>query len=82
MKTFCRSLVVSLFLCTGCVTLPEVKKEPPAKPAKVVEMSKPRRVPTYVTPEQVNEANAREMGRALAEELDRAQGLGKPGKDE
>jgi hypothetical protein len=79
MKKTWRTLVLLLCLCMGCVSLPKTK-EPP-KPAKA-EAEKPKRPPTCVTFEQVNETNAHEMGRALAEELDHAQGMGKPGKGE
>ena len=81
MKTACRTLLVSLCLCTGCVWLPKITEEPAPKQARP-QAVKSRRTPAYVTAEQVNEMNAREMGQALAEELDRAQGLEKPGKEE
>ena len=55
----------------GCVTLPAIWEQPkPPKPAPAAP-AKPKRPTALVTPEQVNDGNAKEMGKALLDELDR-----------
>ena len=55
----------------GCVSLPLLSEgaKPPPPPAPAAP-AKPKRPTTLVAPEQVNEANAHEMGKALWDELD------------
>ena len=55
----------------GCVTLPTASPEPkPSPPPAPAAPAKPKRPTALVTPDQVNEANAHEMGKALWDELD------------
>jgi hypothetical protein len=65
------ALLLLAWTGAGCVWLPttqeETKPAPPAKPAA----PRPKRPTTLVTPEQVNEGNAHDMGNRLWDELDR-----------
>ena len=55
----------------GCVSLPLLSEGPkPAPPPAPAASAKPKRPTARVAPEQVNEANAHEMGQALLDELD------------
>ena len=72
MKKWMSLGLLMLAVSTGCVTLPKTmsfysKKD---KPVEEEVAEAPRR-PSVVTPEQVTEANAREVVETLKEELDR-----------
>lgn len=71
MRTTGWALLLLGLLSAGCFQLPVVghatKKEPPPPP---VTKAAPAHAP--VSPEQVNEANARSKAAALQEELDQA----------
>jgi hypothetical protein len=77
MKKCWTILLLAAWAAPGCVTLPSLSE--PAKPAKPAakEAKEEAAVPTskrptvLVTPEQVNDANAHEMSKALWDELDR-----------
>jgi hypothetical protein len=67
-------LLAAAFAAPGCMGLPPILE--PSKPAAPPEkeaplVAQPKRPTMLVTPEQVNEGNAREMSKALWEELDR-----------
>jgi hypothetical protein len=67
-KSWC-FLVLGVALASGCVDWPllQDKPKPPPKPAA----AKPARVQPVVTPESVDETNARDKAQSLSEELDR-----------
>jgi hypothetical protein len=57
----------------GCVSLPTLSGEPKPKPTPPAPAApaKPKRPTALVTPEQVNDANAHDVGHTLLDELDR-----------
>jgi hypothetical protein len=74
MKKHWSLVFLAAWAVPGCVWLPTQPEPPkPEKPARQEAPAAPKakRPTTLVTPEQVNEANAHEMSKALRKELDR-----------
>jgi hypothetical protein len=67
------SLVLAAGTGIGCVWLPQRPEEekPLPPPPQAAAPVKPKRPPALVTPDQVQEGNAHEVGKALWDELDR-----------
>jgi hypothetical protein len=55
----------------GCFGLPTLQEAPKPAPPPERTAAKPKRPTARVAPDQVNEANAHEVGKALWDELDR-----------
>jgi hypothetical protein len=76
MKKCWAILLLAAWAAPGCVTLPALSESPkPEKPAVKEAKAEPavplpKRPTALVTPEQVTDANAQEMGKALWDELD------------
>jgi hypothetical protein len=73
MKQWIWAAVLMGCASTGCVTLPSLADKPEAKPPET-----PGTVRPEVQPDQVNNANARQMAAALVVEMDAAQTDAKP----
>ncbi len=71
MKPLWYGLLLALGVCAGCVWLPKLADKPPAAPPQTAAVAKPARPTMRVTADRVTEANAPEMAKALADELDR-----------
>jgi hypothetical protein len=74
MKKLWVMVLLTAWTAPGCVTLPGTPEPakpapPPKKEAPVA--ARPKRPTTLVTPEEVSDANAHDMGKALWDELDR-----------
>jgi hypothetical protein len=72
MKRFASLLLLAALAAPGCLTLPPLWTDLQSDPSVVVETDRAPLPPPPVLPEQVNEANAKEMLNALREELDYA----------
>jgi hypothetical protein len=68
MKMAIGSLLCAAIAGAGCVTLPAWQTPPPAPPSGVAK--KPAKPRPMITPELVNDDNARQMADALLDELD------------
>jgi hypothetical protein len=72
MKRIGRLILLAAFAGSGCMTLPPLWTEAKTEQPAAVETTDVAPPPPPALPEQVNEANAKEMLNALREELDYA----------
>jgi len=80
MKRVLSGLTLASALAMGCESLPQLWEHP--KPAPTATAAKPA-APPVVAPEQLNDANARQIAESLLEEMDRdAQGELPPAVDQ
>jgi hypothetical protein len=71
MKKYAYLLFLIAGTGSGCLELPKWHQDkPPAPPPKAVAPPQPKRPTSLVGPEQVNDANAQNMGLRLRDELD------------
>ncbi|HLN30737.1 MAG TPA: hypothetical protein VK395_23555 [Gemmataceae bacterium] len=68
MRIVCHFLLCGVVATAGCMSFPVLRPE--QKPASSATVTVPEPPRPVITPEQVNDGNARDMAGALVEELD------------